>query len=147
MAKRLFTCFLLFLMLQGCKKNVEDKQLRYYQVGMKYTPEDWRDSAFVVATKNQNLIKEIEAQLKLPVAQRRMVTGALVPGNGGYNKNASHEFKWRFDENDWQFTDMSIEIYDGRPYSDVDSDTTYWLHTMKRFAPWSSYIAKEVNSN
>ncbi len=47
-------------------------------------------------------------------------------------KNATHEFKWRYNQTDWQLTDISIEIYDGRPYSDVDSDTAYWFHTVKK---------------
>ncbi len=33
---------------------------------MKDAPADWRDSAFITATDDSQLIKEIEAQLKLP---------------------------------------------------------------------------------
>jgi hypothetical protein len=145
MKKILYTCLFLFLLLPACKKDDNVKTIHYYQVGTKGADEDWRDSAFVVATKNVNLIKEIDEQLKLPVDERKIVIGGLVKTSGGYNKNASHEFKWRLDENDWQLTDMSIEIYDGRAYSDVDSNLSYWLDTIKKFAPWNSYIAKEVN--
>jgi hypothetical protein len=90
------------------------------------------------------LIRQIEAQLALPVDQRKIVIGSLVKGSGGYNKTGAHEFKWRFREDDWQLTDLSIEIYDGRPHSDVDLQIDYWIDTVKRFSPWSSYIKREV---
>jgi hypothetical protein len=60
--------------------------------------------------------------------QRKNVTGALVAGNANYNKNSSHNFKWHFKENDWNLTEASIEIYDGRPYSDLDLNPAYcWI--------------------
>jgi hypothetical protein len=45
---------------------------------------------------------------------------------------------------DWHLTDLSIEIYDGRPYSDLDKSPAYWFDTVKRFSPWNSYIKKEI---
>ena len=127
----------------SCRKDHVDK-LSYYEVGMKNNSEEWRDSSFVVATANQQLIQQIEAQLQQPVLQRKMVFGTLAPGSGGYNKNATHEFKWHFNEDEWELAEVTIEIYDGRPYSDVDSDTAYWLQTVKRFSPWGSYIRKKI---
>jgi hypothetical protein len=127
----------------SCKKNHVDT-LSYYEVGMKNNSHEWRDSSFIVATANRILIQQIEAQLQQPVLQRKMVFGTLSPGSGGYNKNAIHEFKWRFKEDEWELAEITIEIYDGRPYSDVDADTTYWLHTVKKFAPWGSYIRKKI---
>jgi hypothetical protein len=126
--------------------------LRYYEVGLsdfrdEKNPDgtdDWRDTSFIVATANQQLINKITEQLALPVAQRQIVNGALVAGSGGYNRNGSHNFKWHFKEDDWHLTDMSAELLDGRPYSDVDNNTAYWQDTVKRFSPWHSYIKKEV---
>ncbi len=143
---RVTILFLLMVFVFGaCEKTTESKSgLRYFLVGVDNTPEDWRDSAFVVATKDPQRIKETEAQLKVPVAERQIINGALVKGSGGYNKNAKHEFKWHFKEDDWHYTDMSIEIYDGRPYSDLDLNSKYWLDTMKRFAPWNAHILKEI---
>jgi len=134
------------LAMGACKKNaVKDPNLRYFEVGLDNGSPDWRDSSFVVATSNAALLLQIEAQLQLPIAQRKkIVNGSLVKGSGGYNKNSTHEFKWHFKENDWSLTDVSIEIYDGRPYSDVDKDLSYWLNTVKRFSPWSSYIKQEI---
>ena len=126
--------------------------LRYYEVGFSdFTDEaktsgveDWRDTSFVVATADTQLIRKIKEQLALPVLQRQIVNGALAPGNGGYNRNGSHNFKWHFKEDNWHLTDMSAEALDGRPYSDVDIHNAYWMDTVKRFSPWHSYIKKEV---
>ena len=136
--------FLLLFMVYSCKKDSTVAPLHFYEVGFNGNAANWRDSSFIIATDKGSLIEEIEAQLRLPVVQRKIVNGLLVSGNGGYNKNAFHSFKWRFKENDWQLADLSIEIYDGRPYSDVDTDINYWLNTVKRFAPWGSYIKKEI---
>ncbi|HZI52732.1 MAG TPA: hypothetical protein VFD56_03475 [Chitinophagaceae bacterium] len=137
--------FVMLVMMYSCKKESEPADLRYYEVGIKGNPADWRDSSFVIATNNNILISQIESQLLLPVDQRQIVNGQLVSGNGGYNKNSSHQFKWHFKEDNWELADFSIEIYDGRPFSDVDTDISYWLDTVKRFAPWSSYIKKEIS--
>lgn len=134
--------FLLVTATISCKK--EHDNLSYYEVGMKNHSDEWRDTSFVVATTNRALMQQIEAQLQQPVLQRKMVLGTLAPGSGGYNKNATHEFKWHFKEDEWELAEATIEIYDGRPYSDVDADTTYWLQTVKKFAPWNSYIRKKI---
>ena len=134
-------------MLVGCKKETEkpdNTSYTYYEVGFKSATANWRDTAFVVRTANNALIQEIEAQLALPVAQRKLVTGALVAGSGGYNRNATHEFKWHFKETDWRLADVTIEIYDGRPYSDIDLNYDYWMGTVKRFGAWGSYIRKRL---
>ncbi len=138
--------FVLLFMIYSCKKETATGDLHYYEVGVKGDVAEWRDSAFIVATNNKSLVAKIDAQLLLPVAQRRIVNGQLVSGNGGYNKNASHQFTWHFKEDDWSLADFSIEIYDGRPYSDLDIDTDYWLNTVKRFAPWGSYIKREISN-
>ena len=109
-------------LLSACKKEKAspDSDYTYYEVGFKSQSADWRDTSFVVRTMNAALIQQIDAQLALPVAQRKIVTGALVAGSGGYNKNVSHTFKWHFKENDWNLADVTIEIYDGKPYTDID---------------------------
>lgn len=132
--------------LGSCKKekHTDEAAYQYYEVGFNTDNADWRDTAFIVRTSNQQLIQQVEAQLLLPIANRKLVTGALVAGSGGYNKNASHEFKWHFKEDDWQLTDLTIEIYDGKPYTDIDKDLSYWLNTVKRFGSWSSYIKRKL---
>jgi len=131
------------VLFTSCKKN-NNGPIRYFEVGIVDTPADWRDSSFIIATSDAELIDKAVAQLNLPVPQRKILNGAIARGNGGYNRNGSHNFKWHFKENDWHFTDFSIEIYDGRPYSDLDLGLDYWIDTVKRFSPWNSYIKREV---
>jgi hypothetical protein len=132
--------------LGSCRKekDADPEQYQYYEVGFSSPKADWRDTAFVVRTTNQQLIQQIQAQLSQPASARKLIVGTLVSGSGGYNKNASHEFKWHLKEDDWQLADVTIEIYDGRPYSDVDVDLSYWLGTVKRFGPWGSYIKRKL---
>ena len=129
--------------LFACKKDNDDS-LRYFEVGRSDMISEWRDTSFIVATSDPGLITEIAAQLQLPVGQRKIVNGALEPGNGGYNVNASYELKWHFKEVDWRLGDVSAEIYDGRPYTDIDLNTDYWMDTIKRFSPWRYYIKREI---
>ena len=148
------SCALLILLFTiACSNDPSPAPaLRYYEVGLSdFTDErkpagaeDWRDTSFVVATADPQLIRKITEQLALPVTQRQIVNGALTAGNGGYNRNGSHNFKWHFKEDDWHLTDMSAELLDGRPYSDVDISNAYWVDTVKRFSPWHSYIKREI---
>ena len=139
---------LIFLIIAAtiisCEKDATPSTLHYYQVAFKGDTPDWRDSSFIIATADTAIISRIEAQLALPVAQRKMVKGPLVNGSGGYNKNAGHQFKWHLKEDQLTFVDLSAEIYDGRPYNDVDRNLDYWLNSMKLFGPWSSYVSKEI---
>ena len=139
----LISMVLLAASFSACKKD-KDPGLRYFEVGTNNQSPDWRDSSFVVATSDAALIREMEAQLLLPINERKIVIGSLVKGSGGYNKTGSHEFRWHFKEHDWSLADMSVEIYDGRPYSDLDLNIDYWIDTVKRFSPWSSYVKKEL---
>lgn len=134
------------ILIISCQKETknDDDNYTYYLVGFDTDNANWRDTGFVVRTKNQQLIQQADAQLTLPVSERQIVFGSLVPGDEGFNKNASHSFKWHFNETDWSLVDITAEIYDGKPFTDVDSDTDYWINTMKRFGAWSSYIKKKL---
>lgn len=147
---RLLTSFCLVIALSAfsCNKDsqVPDPEWRYFEVGIKnVNTSNWRDSGYIVATKNATLLEKIEAQLALPEADRnKIVAGKLVSGNGGYNNNASHNFRWHLNEDDWDLVDLTIELSDGRPYSDVDLNYDYWMNSVKRFTPWGSYIRREI---
>jgi len=141
-----FLLFTFVLIIYGCKKtDPKPSPLHYYEVGFRTGTADWRDSLFIIATADTGIISQVAAQLALPVSQRKMVKGPLVNGSGGYNKNAGHEFKWHLEEDQITFVEISAEIYDGRPFSDVDSNMDYWLNTMKLFGPWNSYVKKQIN--
>jgi len=140
------TALLLAIACSEDTDNTYDPHYRYYEVGKRDTVKEWRDTAFVVAVAatDTSLLRAIQAELALPVAERKIVNGALAPGSGGYNKNGPHAFKWHFREDDWGLTDLSAEIFDGRPYTDVDLHYDYWMDTVKRLAPWDSYIKREI---
>ena len=144
----LLTISMIMITVSACRK--EDSKLHrsftYYEVGFRTDNADWRDTSMVVATSDTTLIKQVDAQLALPVTQRKLVVGKLVAGSGGYNKNASHQFKWHFKEDDWQLADVTIEIYDGKPYTDVDVNFQYWMTNVQRFGAWSSYIKRKLPS-
>ena len=144
-AKTIFTIFICATVLfLSCKKTVQPDHFTYYEVGFQNTSADWRDTMIVIRTTNEQLIIAADAQLTLPIANRQRVFGNLVSGSGGYNKNGSHQFKWHLKEDDWQLVDITAEIYDGRPYSDIDLDINYWLNTVKRYGAWSSYIKRKL---
>ena len=127
----------------GCKKDKEP--VRYFEVGMRLNggADDWRDTAFVVATSNQQVLNAVDAELAKPIADRKkLVSGKLKKGSGGYNKNAGFTFNWHLE--DWTLTDLTIELIDGRPYSDVELHNSYWMDTVKSFGSWGSYIKKEI---
>lgn len=152
MLKPFCVAFLLLLAF-SCKKDNDPTPVhyRYYEVGLHGAGQEpgwkWQDTTFVVAVADTNttLIAEINTQLQLPVAQRnKFVAGTLVAGDGGYNRNISHRFKWHFKEDDWNLVEVTIELTDGLPYTDVDVNNSYWMEKVKRFSPWVSYIKKEI---
>lgn len=127
----------------SCKKD-DNGPLRYFEVGINSNPSDWRDTSFVVATNNKQLLKQVEDELLKPVDERRLVVGKLKEGSRGYNKNAGHVFNWHFDEGDWQLADFTAEVMDGLPYTDVEVNHAYWMDTVKRFGSWGSYVKREI---
>jgi len=142
-------CLVVMSMAFSCRKKTsfpQEPDWRYFEVGIRdVSAENWRDSSFVVATKNTAVLQQIEAQLALPVADRhKIVAGGLAEGYGGYNKNGTHYFSWHLKEDDWELVDASIELSDGRPHSDIDLNHEYWMKTVKRFTPWGSYLKREI---
>jgi hypothetical protein len=103
---------------------------------------DYPDSLnMIAATSDEKLIANIESQLSLPEEERtKHINGKIAGGTETNNP----EYSWHFISNEWSLVEISIEVCDGRPYEDVEQDTTYWIHTVGRFCPWDSYVLREV---
>jgi hypothetical protein len=147
MKSKLFAVpFFFLLLMASCKKEttVSTDGYTYYEVGFRANHADWRDTGFVVRTKNAAVIQAANAELAVPVAQRKIVFGRLANGDGGFNKNGSFSFNWHFVEDHWTLVDVTAEIYDGRAYSDVHLDPQYWQEQMTQYGSWSSYIRKKL---
>jgi hypothetical protein len=43
---------------------------------------------------------------------------------------------------EWDLAEISIELCDGAPDM-VDADLDYWIGTVGRYCPWSSYVVSE----
>jgi len=71
--------------------------------------------------------------------QQRIINGELDRGDGGFNTG----YGWHMKPATIQFADVTTEVCDGRP-SDVQSDITYWVDTVKRYCPWSGRFVSEV---
>lgn len=122
--------------------------MRYFEIGLKNPAIDWdwRDTSFVLAASDSALLAEIQAELARPVAERRHVSGPLEGGHGGFNHNSDYWFSWHIGANQWQFAEISAEVCDGRPYSDVEADTAYWIQTVGYYCPWSGYVKREISA-
>jgi len=144
MKKFLFLLPFLFLLV-CCHKN-NNTQWHYYEVGMKRIDTQWRDTSFIVVTSNSKLIEEVNADLQKPIDQRRIPFGYLRRGSSGYNHNGRHWFRWHFEENTWELADATAELFDGRPYTDVDLHVRYWVDTVGRYACWDAYIKRELKT-
>ncbi len=108
--------------------------------------DDWRDSAYVVATNDPALLAQIAIDLALPVGERRHINGPIGGGDGGFNRNASFWFSWHHVPNQWALAEVSIELCDGRPYKDVEADTAYWVGVVGQFCGWSYCVSREISA-
>lgn len=117
---------------------------RYFQFTTSCGHGNWQDTAYVAGTSDPVLIAKVLAELQKPKEERQFISGEIAAGSGGHNRNAGHWFKWHFKPGQWTLVDVAMEVCDGCPYSDVDADTTYWLHTVERFCSWGGQPVKEI---
>lgn len=79
-----------------------------------------------------------EARRLIARKERKVVSGALARGDGGFNTG----YSWHMVPESVHFADVTIELCDGRP-SDVEKDLDYWVDTVRQFCPWSSRLVRE----
>lgn len=76
-----------------------------------------------------------EAEALIGASTQKIVNGALLAGDGGFNE----PWSWHMDPGSVELADITIELCDGRP-SMVEADLDMWIGTVGRFCPWSSRI-------
>jgi hypothetical protein len=119
--------------------------VRYFQFKTNCGHGNWQDSSFVAAASDAVLIDTVMANLNRPISQRKFINGKITGGDGGFNSNANHWFKWHFIPDQWDLVELAMEVCDGCPYTDLDADTAYWIGNIGRFCPWSGIPVKEVS--
>ena len=127
-------------MFSGCGSSDSnpDNKDRMFLFGMKNDPE--RKENFVAVTSDSTVIAAVNSELAKPVDERKLhINGKIAYGNGGHNL----EWSWHFTPNQWSLAEMSIELCDGNP-SLVEQEIDYWVGTVGRFCPWSSYVKSEI---
>lgn len=104
---------------------------------------DENEAVFVVEVESgeqfrvllRNEAQIVAAEALIGASTQKIVNGALLPGDGGYNA----PWSWHMDPENVDLADFTIEVCDGRP-SMVEADLDMWLNTVGRFCPWSSRI-------
>jgi len=121
-----------------------EAQTRYFEFRVECGHGNWQDTSFLAAASDPALIAEFLNEVEKPFEQRRFINGLISYGDGGYNRNAGHRFLWHFIPDQWAFAEMAVEVCDGCPYTDVDSDTAYWVGNIGYFCSWSARPVREV---
>ena len=77
-------------------------------------------------------------------APQQIVVADLKYGNGGFNFDGNICYSWHLDPDDVTFAEFTVELCDGRPYSDVERDVTYWVDHVGYYCPWSGVLVAEI---
>jgi len=97
------------------------------------------EQEFRLATSDPAFIAQARAQLKLPIASRKLFpAGPIAAGNGGVNLD------WGWHYTNASLAEVAIEVCDGSP-SLVQADLAYWLGTVRSFCPWGAYVHAELS--
>ncbi len=136
--------FLTALLLGGL--SCLSAQTRYFEFRVACGHGNWQDTSFIAAASDTALINSVLTELSKPLEERRFINGPIAYNNGGHNKNADHTFLWHFIPDQWELTDLAVEVCSGCPFSDLDRDTTYWVGQLGYFCPWSSLPVREVSN-
>ena len=78
-----------------------------------------------------------EADRLIASGERRILSGRVVRGDGGFNE----PWSWHIDPDSVGFADITIELCDGCPHY-IEEDLTYWTDTVRYYCPWSTEIVR-----
>ncbi|MEQ9297903.1 MAG: hypothetical protein RIF33_05035 [Cyclobacteriaceae bacterium] len=112
-------------------ENEPEEKLRYFEFTVLELDESYN---FYAASSDIELLNNIDVELSIPFKDRaHHINGMVDSGNGGYNK----DFDWHFIPNQWELTQVSIELCDGYP-ANLEGRTPY------NSCPWTSKLLEEV---
>jgi hypothetical protein len=93
---------------------------------------------FHIALESAAQIAAADALLASGAEQN--VHGTLKRGNGGFNMS----YSWHLEPSTVTFPDVTMEICDGRPNSEVEAEVDYFIETVKYYCPWGAKIVRKV---
>ena len=93
---------------------------------------------FRVALQTPAQIAKADSLLASGVEQN--LSGTLERGNGGFNMS----YSWHLDPSTVHWPDLSMEICDGRPNSEVEAEVDYFIETVQYYCPWGAKIVAKV---
>jgi len=76
-----------------------------------------------------------EAEALVGVGHRKILSGRLLRGDGGFNA----PWSWNLDPDAVGFAEFTIELCDGCP-AFVEEELDYWLGTVRTYCPWSTEV-------
>lgn len=136
--------FLSILFLQIAATCVLGQNFRYFEFKTICGHGKWQDTSFIAATSDSYLVNKVLLELSKPFNERDFISGKISKGHAGHNRNASHWFPWHFIPNEWDLVEFAIELCDGCPFSDVESDTAYWINVIGMYCPWNGKPKREI---
>ena len=126
-----YPCLGLALLLSPLASRGADQ---CFEFGARSYPND----DFRLMTGDAAVIKDIEAQLKLPEKDRHMFPiGPIDSGNGGFNS----PWHWHFVTGKWQMAEMSIEVCDASPPY-IEAHVKEWIKSPTTYCPWGGYVLR-----
>ena len=78
-----------------------------------------------------------EAERLISSGERRILSGKVERGDGGFND----PWSWHLNPDSVEFADITIELCDGCPHY-LEEDLEYWTKTVGYYCPWSTEIVK-----
>lgn len=141
--KSLYYSFLLILPL-WFSTDLSAQETRYFQFRAFCGGDDWRDTSFVAAATNADLINAVLAEIERPFEERKFIIGDIAEGDGGFNFNGEFRFNWHFVTDQWQLAEVAVEVCDGCPFTNVHQDPDLWLNNVGFFCPWTSKPVQEI---
>lgn len=136
--------FAFFFLLVCFNLPLSSQTTRYFQFNLFCGGGFWQDTSFIAAATEPALINAVLSEMEKPYQERVFILGTIAKGDGGFNFNADHRFNWHFVIDKWELAEVAVEVCDGCPYSNVESDVDYWVNDVGYFCPWNSKPVREI---